>query len=438
MALPGQPAAKRLGDMILAPLADRAHIHDAGLLEHAQMFGSIVLGNVKLGGEIVHAEIGCEERLEDALPGAIGERFQNLSAINGGHAWKWHEFALVGNHPSKYANERIKANNTPPTGRPYFPMILFLFLAACFLAYTNGANDNFKGVASLYGSGTAVFRTALAWGTATTFAGSVTAIFLAESLLKKFSGKGLVSDALTQSPNFLLAVALGAAITVLLATRFGFPISTTHGLTGALVGAGLVSGDRTVNFAALGKNFLQPLILSPILAVVAGAVVYLLLKAARLAPDHRTRTLHALHFLSGGAVGFARGLNDTPKIAALLLVAKALDIRWTLVSVAGAMAVGGLLNARRVAETMATKITNMNPGQGFAANVTTALLVTTANWNGLPVSTTHVSVGSLLGIGIVTRQAKWKSVAQIGLSWIVTLPCAAVLAAIGALIFARH
>lgn len=312
-------------------------------------------------------------------------------------------------------------------------MLALLFLAACFLAFTNGANDNFKGVASLYGSQTTGFRTALAWGTATTFAGSVTALFLAGELMKKFSGKGLVPDALTQSSQFLLAVALGAGLTVLLATRLGFPVSTTHGLTGALVGAGLASGDHTVNFAALGKSFVQPLLLSPVLAVLAGAFVYLVLKAARLAPHHRTRTLDILHFLSGGAVGFARGLNDTPKIAALLLVATALDIRWGLVAVAVAMSLGGLLNARRVAETMARKITGMNPGQGFAANFATAALVTTANWNSLPVSTTHVSVGALVGIGLSTRQTHWKAVGQILLSWVITLPCAAALAALIAL-----
>jgi PiT family inorganic phosphate transporter len=309
-------------------------------------------------------------------------------------------------------------------------MIPLLFLAACFLAYTNGANDNFKGVASLYGSGTTGFRLALGWGTGTTLAGSITALFLAGELMKKFSGKGLVPDALTASPSFLLAVALGAALTVLLATRFGFPVSTTHGLTGALVGAGLASGDHTVNFAALGKSFVQPLLLSPVLAVAAGALIYVLLKSAGLAPDHRTRTLDALHFLSGGAVGFARGLNDTPKIAALLLVAKALDIRWALIAVAAAMAAGGLLNARRVAETMAKKITGMNPGQGFAANVATAALVTTANWNSLPVSTTHVSVGSLVGIGAATGGAHWRLIGHILLSWLITLPCAAALAAL--------
>lgn len=363
-------------------------------------------------------------------------------------------------------------------------MIVFLILATCFLAYSNGANDNFKGVASLFGSRTCGYRTAISWATLTTGAGSIAAIFLAQSLLKKFSGKGLVPDALTGQPEFLLAVALGAGATVILATLLGFPISTTHGLTGALVGTGLVAGTSSVNFSALGKNFVTPLLLSPFLAVLAGAVLYSVLRALRLSlgigkemcvcvgteiqilPVPRPngvfaaealptitvtadqpvacrqryrggflgfnagRIVDVLHFASTGAVSFARGLNDTPKIAALLLVATALNIRWGLTAVATAIAVGGLLNAKKVADTMANKITDMNPGQGFAANLATALLVNTASYHGLPVSTTHVSVGSLLGIGITTRQTKWKPVVGVLLSWIITLPCGAVLAAL--------
>ena len=309
-------------------------------------------------------------------------------------------------------------------------LISLLFLATCFVAFTNGANANAKGVASLYGSGTTSLRVAIWWGTATTFAGACAALFLAAGLMKAFSGKGLVPDALTQSPAFLLAVALGAALTSFLATRLSFPVSTTHALTGALVGAGLAGGDHTVHLGALGKTFVQPLLLSPVLAIGAGALIYFLLKGVRLLPDHRTRTLDTLHFLSGGAASFARGLNDTPKMAALLLVAKTLDIRWGFAAVAVTMAVGGLCDARNVAETLAKKITDMNPGEGFAANVATALLVVTASLYSLPVSTTHVSVGSLLGIGIVTRQAKWRSVGQIVLSWLITLPCGAALAAL--------
>ena len=367
-------------------------------------------------------------------------------------------------------------------------MIAFLFLATCFLAYSNGANDNFKGVASLFGSRTCSYKTAISWATITTGAGSLTAIFLAQSLLKRFSGKGLVPEALTTQPEFLLAVALGAGATVILATLLGFPISTTHGLTGALVGAGIVTGASSVNFAALGKNFVLPLLLSPIIAVIAGAGLYSILRALRLwfcigkemrvgvgaetqilpvpLPDglfaaealpkltitadqpaacqqrytgsffgfNAGKLVDAFHFLSAGAVSFARGLNDTPKIAALLLVAVVLKIQWGLVGVAVAMAVGGLLNARKVADTMANKITGMNPGQGFAANLATALLVNTASYHDLPVSTTHVSVGSLLGIGITTRQAKWKSVIGVLLSWVITLPCAAALAALAYLV----
>lgn len=308
-------------------------------------------------------------------------------------------------------------------------ILTFLFLAAAFLAWTNGANDNFKGVAALFGSGITSYRKALAWATVTTAAGSVAALFLAAELLKKFSGKGLVPDALTTSPHFLLAVALGAGGTVLLATRFGFPVSTTHAITGALVGAGVTSAREAVDFAKLWEGFARPLLLIPLMAVAAGALLFLILRAARLAPQHRTRPLDVLHFLSSGAVSFARGLNDTPKIAALLMVATAVHIRWGMMLVAVAMAAGGIMKAHRVAMTMSRKITGMNPGEGFAANLATAVLVTSASFHGLPVSTTHVSVGALVGIGAVTRQAHWKAVGQILLSWVVTLPCAALLAA---------
>lgn len=363
-------------------------------------------------------------------------------------------------------------------------LTVLLIAAVCFLAYSNGANDNFKGVASLFGSKTASYRTCLTWATVTTLAGSACALVLAQGLLKKFSGRGLVPDELVGSQLFLVSVAAGAGVTVILATVAGFPISTTHGLTGALTGAGLVAVGPGVNFAALGRGFVLPLVLSPLLAVALGATLYGVLRFARLrlgvskewcvcvgqsrrvlalpqpasafalpvvaAPVEFTvgtpgtcseryvgsflgltvqKVMEGAHFASAGAVSFARGLNDTPKIAALLLVVQALDIRWGLLAVAVAMAVGGWLNARKVAETMSHKITRMNAGQGFAANLGTGLLVTMASLFSLPVSTTHVSVGSLLGLGLVSRQADLKAVSGILLSWVVTLPCAAAVSA---------
>jgi inorganic phosphate transporter, PiT family len=360
---------------------------------------------------------------------------------------------------------------------------LLLFLATCFVAYSNGANDNFKGVASLFGSRTCNYRTAISWATITTFAGSITSIFLAQGLLKKFSAKGIVPDHFVGSEYFLLAVAIGAGLTVLLATLTGFPISTTHALTGAIIGCGLVAVGLHVNFAGLGEGFILPLLLSPVLAMVIAGILYIVFHALRVATGttkewcicvgteervvampqpssvlalrRATSTvtlaideqencreryagsflgigsqqiMDGAHFFSAGMVSFARGLNDTPKIVALLLLWKAFDIRWGFAAVAAVMAVGGLLNARKVAETMSNKITTMNHGQGFTANLTTAILVVLASLFGLPVSTTHVSVGSLFGIGLTTGNANLRTINAIVLSWVVTLPCAAIAA----------
>lgn len=360
---------------------------------------------------------------------------------------------------------------------------VLLFLATCFLAYSNGANDNFKGVASLFGSRTCSYRTAISWATITTFAGSIMSIFLAQTLLKKFSGKGIVPEHLVGSEYFLLAVAVGAGLTVIIATLTGFPISTTHALTGAIIGCGFVAVGSNLNFSALGKGFVLPLLLSPLLAIVIAGILYILFHALRVATgtskewcicvgaeekvvampqpssvlalrsiastitlsideqeNCRERyagsflgigsqqLMDAAHFFSAGTVSFARGLNDTPKIVALLLLSKTLDIRWGFVAVAITMAIGGLVNARKVAETMSRKITTMNHGQGFTANLTTAILVVLASLFGLPVSTTHVSVGSLFGIGLTTGNANPRIMSAIALSWVVTLPCAAVAA----------
>jgi inorganic phosphate transporter, PiT family len=368
-------------------------------------------------------------------------------------------------------------------------MTLLLFglvlLAVLVLAFSNGANDNFKGVSTLFGSGVTNYRTALIWATVTTLAGSMLALYLAHGLVDKFKGKDLVPDAIIAQPAFILAVSLGAAITVLLATRLGFPISTTHALTGGLVGAGLAAAGNDVEFAVLGSSFVLPLLLIPVAAITLTVLAYPLFRLGRrvLGVTRRTcvcigssyeevaplpdgtlalvrpaapvrvwsaaecveryqgrvlgldagQAVDGLHYLSGGAVGFARGLNDTPKIIALLFAASAageyMNPNVGLALVGLVMAVGGILNARRVAETMSRKITRMNPGQGFTANLATAILVLCASLFKLPVSTTHVSVGSLFGIGIISWTARIKTILSILIAWVTTLPCAAVLAA---------
>lgn len=326
------------------------------------------------------------------------------------------------------------------------------------------------------------YRKALYWATITTFAGSVTAVFIAQKLIVSFSGKGLVPDAIVNNPQFLIAVGIGASLTILLATLAGIPISTTHALTGALVGAGAISAGSTLNMSILGNKYFIPLLLSPLIATFLTFIIYPCFRFIRIKlgierqmclcvgetkevicnqPDgiavlqssgavltvdqlknchqyyrgeflgfNSQNIIDKLHYISSGAVSFARGLNDAPKIVAILLVVNAFSLKLGMVIVAIAMAVGGLLNAKKVAITMSQKITQMNHGQGFSANIVTAFLVIFASQWGVPVSTTHVSCGSLFGIGIVNKKANISVIKQIIMAWVLTLPLAGILSAI--------
>ena len=361
-------------------------------------------------------------------------------------------------------------------------LLVAIVIAVLFLAFANGANDNFKGVATLFGSGTARYRTALIWATVTTLGGSVLALALAAGLVDTFKGKGLVPDAVTADARFLLSVGLGAAVTVIIATVLGLPVSTTHALTGGLVGAGLLAADGDVRFAALGTSFVLPLLFAPVASLLLAVVLYPVVRAIRRRTGLTARTcvcvggvteeatvhadgtltlvrtgvvvtvgpadecrahytgrvvgveagpvLDVVHYLSGGAVCFARGLNDTPKLVALLIAAQALGPNAGLAAVTVAMAVGGVLGARRVAETMGKKITRMTPGQGLTANLVTALMVLGASRLGLPVSTTHVSVGALFGIGTINGTARARTILSILVAWVTTLPLGAAVAAL--------
>jgi PiT family inorganic phosphate transporter len=123
------------------------------------------------------------------------------------------------------------------------------------------------------------------------------------------------------------------------------------------------------------------------------------------------------------------GLNDTPKLVALLLAAKAVSATAGLSIVGVAMSIGGLIGARKVAETMAKKITPLNAGQGFVASLTTGALVIAASRFGLPVSTTYVATGGIFGIGAATGKARWKTVVAILTAWVTTLPLGVALGA---------
>ena len=338
-----------------------------------------------------------------------------------------------------------------------------------FLAFGNGANDNFKGFATVWGSDSLSYRKALLLATIATIAGSLLSLYLANGLVQQFSGKGLLPQAIVEAPLFIVSVGIGAAITVIIATRVGLPISTTHALIGGLMGAGWAASPGEVQYAKLWQTFLMPLLFSPIAAALLGLLAYRLLRlrpaendcacvispqpslatpngamlsvatpqlliAEDAACDTITRPvarfsisgmLDRLHIFSAGFICFARAVNDTPKLAALLIAAHMLQAKMLIALITTALALGGILMARRVAETMSRRVSRMDHTQGVAANLITATLVMGASHLGLPVSTTHVSVGSIARVGASANTLNWSALRNVLLSWVATLPMAA-------------
>jgi PiT family inorganic phosphate transporter len=371
---------------------------------------------------------------------------------------------------------------------------LLAFALVFALAFANGANDVSKAIATLVGSGVTNYRSAIAWGTVWTVAGAALAAFVASSMINTFSN-GLVQAGTIIEPAVTLAVLTGAMAWVLFAARTGLPVSTTHALTGAIVGTGLVAfaGEGLI-WSAIGKKIALPLLVSPFLALTVSLLIHPAVRAlarrweggclcvmpasrALVTVDARggTRTLlqatsfgspvmavpsqcdraglqglvvglDTIHWISSGLASFARGTNDAPKTVAMLLLGSS-TAAWLGTSsqlaafggVAIAMGLGSYFGGRRVTEVLAEKVTRMDHSEGLSANLTTSGLVLASGTLGLPVSTTHVSSSAIIGIGLLKglNNVRWATVRDMVLAWVVTLPASALLACIAYLIFSR-
>jgi PiT family inorganic phosphate transporter len=333
-------------------------------------------------------------------------------------------------------------------------IIVFVLVAA--LAAVNGSNDVPKGVATLAGAGVTKYKTAIIWGTITTLIGCVFSLGLASKMTALFS-KGIITGATTDA--FAVAVLAGAAFWVGLATVLRLPVSTTHALIGGMVGAGLLMSTGGVSWSAVGSKLVTPLLVS---IVVAYAITLILAVATGAANKRRAATtppvtvapdggqvavktapapektsakfMTAAHWFTSGATGFARGLNDTPKIVAIgafALVPAGMRPWHIMILVTAAMAAGSLLGGMRVAEKLGEGVVKMNHREGFLANLTTAALVGVGAGAGLPMSTTHVSTGAIAGsAGPNLSRISGGTVRNFLIAWLVTPPVAGAVAAL--------
>ncbi|MEC4015438.1 inorganic phosphate transporter [Streptomyces sp. H27-D2] len=354
-----------------------------------------------------------------------------------------------------------------------FTVLVFVLVAA--LAAVNGSNDVPKGVATLAGAGVTKYRTAIIWGTVTTLAGCVCSLALADKMTKLFS-KGIITAEPTDA--FAVAVLAGAASWVGLATLLRLPVSTTHALIGGLLGAGLLLASDSIAWSAVPQKLVIPLLtsvgvaygISLLLALAfrrvgkraatgaaatgpgggtapatqsgtGGAESVAVLEAESVstsagepAMEAPSRVLTGAHWVTSGATGFARGLNDTPKIVAIgafALVPAGMTTWQIMLLVAGAMAVGSLTGGMRVARRLGEGVVRMNHKEGFLANLTTATLVGLGAGYGLPMSTTHTSTGAIAGsAGANLSRLSGKTLRHFLIAWLVTPPFAAGVAAL--------
>jgi PiT family inorganic phosphate transporter len=356
----------------------------------------------------------------------------------------------------------------------------FLALAlVALLAYANGSNDLSKGIATLIGSGVTRYRRAILWGTAWTVVGGGIALRFSTAMIATFSHW---VNASTQPIAFPLAVLLAASLWVLLSSLTGLPVSTTHAITGAVLGAGVAAfGRENLRWGAFASTLALPLFLSPFVALAAARLAIPFIRRTfccwkgqclclgfRARPPffafyaglpsvdvdvvggsekfcdvrflgHARLTQSSLHWLTSGFTSLARGLNDAPKMVAFGALLGALmesprylgSYPFLFGWVALFMGLGSLVGGFKVTWVLAERITKMDAGEGFTANLVTSVLVGSAAVAGLPLSTTHVSSTAIMGVGLQRgRGINRRTVAQIVLAWGATLPASAGMAAL--------
>jgi inorganic phosphate transporter, PiT family len=345
----------------------------------------------------------------------------------------------------------------------YSCTIAFIFL----LSFANGSNDVSKPIATLAGSGVTSMKKAIYWGVFCTLLGSLAGAIWGMALIKNLTEKLYLID-VSHTTASALAMIIAPFLWVIIASVKKLPVSTTHSILGSLIGVGVLTvGSEAIDWQYFLLKNILPLLTSPFIAIILVIALMRIINSdnhpikrltkytvnalilypksiisSRLAIDTGatleggeppTKIFDNLHILSSGILSFARGLNDTPKLIAVIMPYALLnDINsnvWLFYIAAIGMACGGLFMGKNVTRVLCCGITTMNHRQGFIANIISGFLVIIASRFGLPVSTTHVSSASIIGIGVgKDNDLQMKTVKHIIFAWVVTAPVTALFA----------
>jgi PiT family inorganic phosphate transporter len=319
-----------------------------------------------------------------------------------------------------------------------FPLLVGLIAVALLFDFLNGLHDAANSIATIVSTRVLRPQYAVAWAAFfNMIAFLVFGLHVARTL-----GTGII-DANLVDAQVIFAALCGAIVWNVVTWIYGIPSSSSHALVGGLVGAGLAkSGFHAIVWSGVLKTA-AGIVLSPFTGFVLALLLVLIVSwlFVRQTPFAVDRTFRILQFFSASLYSLGHGGNDAQKtmgiIAALLYSQGMLGGEfyvplWVVLSCQSMLALGTLLGGWRIVHTMGSKITRLNPMQGFCAETGGALTLFGATWLGIPVSTTHTITGAIVGVGAARRVSavRWGVASNIVVAWVVTLPVSGLIAAL--------
>ena len=318
------------------------------------------------------------------------------------------------------------------------PLALIVFLALVF-DYINGFHDTANAIATVVSTGVLSARKAILMAGVLNFGGALLGTAVAITIAKG------IADSQYVVPAVVIAALIAAILWNLITWYFGIPSSSSHALVGGLSGAVIAHSGRNALHTTKLKEVGTFLVVSPVLGLLIGMLLILaILWVCRRIPSHRVNVaFRKLQLVSAATMAFAHGTNDAQKsmgIIALGLITYGkltaqgahVDVPvWVKLACATAMGLGTMSGGWKIIKTMGSKIVKLRPIHGFAAETSAAIVLLTTAHFGIPVSTTHVISGAIMGVGTSMNASavRWGVAGNILVAWVLTIPVSALLAA---------
>ncbi len=319
-----------------------------------------------------------------------------------------------------------------------FPLLVGLIGVALFFDFLNGLHDAANSIATIVSTRVLRPQYAVAWAA---FFNFIAFLFFGLHVAETI-GRGIVSADIV-TPQVIFAALVGAISWNIITWHYGIPSSSSHALIGGLVGGAVAkAGSVAIVWSGLLKT-VAAIALSPLTGFVLALVLILLVSwiFVRQTPFAVDNTFRTMQFVSASLYSLGHGGNDAQKtmgIIAVLLYSQGMlggEFHvpfWVVITCQAMLALGTLFGGWRIVHTMGSKITRLNPMQGFCAETGGAITLFGATWLGIPVSTTHTITGAIVGVGAAKRVSavRWGIAGSIVIAWVITMPATAFIAAV--------